>query len=92
MYAVEQVIQSSSTSYKSVEVVKFSKLHVVHVRNFAKYLEQSKSSIKAKYYYWCFPDGSDDKECACNVGHLGSIPGSINSLEKGMATHCRILA
>ena len=51
MYAVEQVIQSSSTSYKSVEVVKFSKLHVVHVRNFAKYLEQSKSSIKAKYYY-----------------------------------------
>ena len=24
---------------------------------------------------WCFPGGSDGKECACNAGDLGSIPG-----------------
>ena len=35
---------------------------MVHVRNFAKYLEQSKSSIKVKYYYWGFPGGSDGEE------------------------------
>ena len=23
----------------------------------------------------CFPDGSDDKESACNAGDLGLIPG-----------------
>ena len=92
MYAVEQVIQSFSTSYKSIEAVKLSKLHVVHVRNFAKYLEQNNSSITVKYYYWGFPGGSDSKESAYNVGHPGSIPGSGNPLEKGMATHCSILA
>jgi len=27
-----------------------------------------------------FPDGSDGKEFACNVGDLGSIPGSGRSL------------
>ena len=25
-------------------------------------------------YNWGFPDGSDGKESACNVGDLGSIP------------------
>ena len=25
--------------------------------------------------FMCFPDGSDDKEFACNAGDLGSIPG-----------------
>ena len=27
-----------------------------------------------------FPDGSDEKESACNAGELGSIPGSGRSL------------
>ena len=29
---------------------------------------------------WGFPDGSDGKESVCNVGDLGSIPGSGRSL------------
>ena len=28
------------------------------------------------YNNTCFPDGSDGKESACNVGNLGLIPGS----------------
>ena len=28
----------------------------------------------------CFPGGSDSKASACNVGDLGSIPGSGRSL------------
>jgi len=32
------------------------------------------------------------KESACDVGDLGSIPGSGRSLEKEMATHSSILA
>ena len=35
-----------------------------------------------------FPGGSDGKESACNVGD----PGWEDPLEKGMATHSRILA
>ena len=38
------------------------------------------------------PGGSDGKESACNAGDLGLIPGSVRSLEKGMATHLSILA
>ena len=34
-----------------------------------------------------FLDGSDSNESACNSGDLGSIPGSGNPLENGMATH-----
>ena len=30
-----------------------------------------------------FPDGSDGKESACNVGDLGSIPGSRRSPGEG---------
>jgi len=48
--------------------------------------------------YICFdddhsdcPGGSDGKESACNVGALGSVPGSGRSLEKGIATHSSIL-
>ena len=40
----------------------------------------------------CFPDVSDGKESAFNVGDLGLIPGLENPLEKGMATHSSILA
>ena len=42
-----------------------------------------------------FPGGSVDKESACNVGDTGDvglIPGSGRFPEKGMATHCSILA
>ena len=31
----------------------------------------------------CFPGGSDSKKSACNVGDLGSIPGSGRSLGEG---------
>ena len=30
-----------------------------------------------------FPGGSDDKESACNVGDLGSIPGLVRSPGEG---------
>ena len=39
-----------------------------------------------------FPGGSDDKESACNVGDLGSIPGLGRPLEEDMETHASILA
>ena len=32
---------------------------------------------------WGFPCGSDDKESACNVGDLGSIPGLGRSPGEG---------
>ena len=39
-----------------------------------------------------FPDGADDKESVCNEGDTGLIPGSVNLLEKEMATHFSMLA
>ena len=39
-----------------------------------------------------FTGGSDSKECTCNMGDLGSIPGLGSSLEKRMATLSIILA
>ena len=36
--------------------------------------------------------GSYGKESACSAGDWGSIPGLKDPLEKGMATHSRILA
>ena len=39
-----------------------------------------------------FPCSSLSKESACSAGDLGSIPGSEDPLEKGIATHPRILA
>ena len=39
-----------------------------------------------------FPGGSDGKESTCNVEDLGSILGSEDPLEEGMATHCSIPA
>ena len=39
-----------------------------------------------------FPDGSEGKESACNIGDLGSIPGPGRSLKKVLATHSSILA
>ena len=38
-----------------------------------------------------FSGGSDEKESACNVGDLGSVPRSGRSLAKGMPTHSSIL-
>ena len=34
-----------------------------------------------------FPGDADGKECACNAGYLGSIPGQEDLLEKEMAVH-----
>ena len=39
-----------------------------------------------------FPGGSEVKASACNVGDLGSIPGSGRSLEKEIAAHSSTLA
>ena len=39
-----------------------------------------------------FPDGSDGKESACNVGDLGSVSGLGRSPGEGMTTHSSILA
>ena len=39
-----------------------------------------------------FPHGSDGKESASNARDPGSIPGSEDPLEKGMATNSSILA
>ena len=41
---------------------------------------------------WGFPAGSDGKESACNVGDLGSIPGSRRSPGEGNGTPLQILA
>ena len=41
--------------------------------------------------FFGFPGGSDSKESACSVEDLGSVPGSVRSLEKVMATHSSIL-
>ena len=38
------------------------------------------------------PGGSESKQFACNAEDLSSIPESESSLEKGMASHSRILA
>ena len=38
-----------------------------------------------------FPSDSPGKESACNVGHLGSIPGLGRSPGEGKATHSKIL-
>jgi len=39
-----------------------------------------------------FPGGSNSKESACNAGDSCSTLGQEDSLEKGMANHCSILA
>ena len=38
------------------------------------------------------PGGSDDQKSTCSGGDPGSIPGSEDPLDKGMATHSSILA
>jgi len=39
-----------------------------------------------------FPGGSDGKESACDAGDPGFILSWEDPLEKGMVTHCSILA
>ena len=54
--------------------------------NFKKKLPQSKLSDKSSKLYLIllyFPGGSDDKESACHVGDLGSIPGLGRSPGEG---------
>ena len=41
---------------------------------------------------WTSLVGSEGKESACSAGDSGSIPGSGNPPEKGMAAHSNILA
>ena len=44
----------------------------------------TKMSIKPKFYSWFgFWDSSNGKECACNVGDLGLIPGLARSPGEG---------
>ena len=38
-----------------------------------------------------FPESSVGKESACSAGNPGLIPGAEDTLEKGLATHSRIL-
>ena len=57
-----------------------------------KYLFESLLSIILHTHtHTGFPGGSDGKESACNEGDPISIPGWGRPLEKGMATHSRIL-
>ena len=55
-----------------------------------------KNMKKNVYIYTIYsmdcPGGSGSKTSACNVGHLGSIPGSGSTLEKEMTTHSSTLA
>ena len=46
----------------------------------------------SRLFLWGFPSGSDDKESAWNAGDQVWFLGQKDSLEKGMATHCSILA
>ena len=48
--------------------------------------------FKLVYNTLGFPDDSDGKESACNMGIPSLIPGWEDPLEKGMATHSSILA
>ena len=41
---------------------------------------------------WGIPAGSEGNKSACNIGDPGSVPDWEDPLEKGMATHCIILA
>jgi len=41
------------------------------------------SNVRISIFLGFFPGGSDHKESACNVGDLGSIPGSGRSPGKG---------
>ena len=44
------------------------------------------------YYFFGLPGGSDGEEYAYSAVNLGSIFGSEDPLEKGMAIHSSILA
>ena len=48
--------------------------------------------IDSRFEPWFFPGGSNSKESACNAGDSCSTLGQEDSLEKGMANHCSILA
>ena len=55
-------------------------------------VQQSESAIYIHTYTLLtflvgIPGDSNGKECACNVGDWGSIPGLRRSLEKEMALH-----
>ena len=45
-----------------------------------------------RYTYTGFPSGSEGRESACDAGDVGSVCGSGEPLEKGMATPSGFLA
>ena len=47
--------------------------------------------LSHSYWFEDFLGGSDGNESTCNVGDLGRSLGGEDPLEKGMATHSRIL-
>ena len=49
-------------------------------------------TLDAAYSAVVFPGSSNGKDSVCNGGDPGSIPGSEDPLEKGMATLSGILA
>ena len=50
------------------------------------------SNFTFTFHFLGFPGGAEVKASACNVGDLGSIPGSEDPLEKETAIHSSILA
>ena len=60
--------------------IKITQLRCKNTHNYLKSLGQGGFTCIYKYsYVWDFPGGSDDKESACNVGDLGSTPGTGRS-------------
>ena len=55
-------------------------------------LGEVSESLEIVIYNLGFPGGSDGKESAHSAREPGSIPGSGDPLEKGMATHSSTLA
>ena len=67
---------------------------LLHCRQILYCLSHQESpclNTRSLYFLRASPGGSDGKESACDAGDLGSIPGSEDPLEKGMATHSSIL-
>ena len=68
------------------------------MRSYTLYFLFQIAFCRTIYFYVVSPlplgifGGSDGKESACDTGNPGSIPRSKDPLEKGMATHSKVLA
>ena len=58
----------------------------------SKLWEAANTVIRVKFLALRLPGGSDGKKSACNAGVQIRSLGQGDPLEKGMATHCSILA